>query len=80
MPRGKNTPIARPWLSVAPKAAGFVVIFRLYLEGAGNTALLWAPLVSAMAAATIVIAPLVLAFLVAQRRFVEGITFTGLKG
>lgn len=42
------------WLSVAPKAAGFVVIFRLYLEGAGNTALLWAPLVSAMAAATIV--------------------------
>ena len=33
-----------------------------------------------MAAATIVIAPLVLAFLLAQRRFVEGITFTGLKG
>jgi multiple sugar transport system permease protein len=33
-----------------------------------------------MAAATIVISPLVLAFLVAQRRFIEGITFTGLKG
>ena len=33
-----------------------------------------------MAAATLVIAPLVVAFLVAQRRFVEGITFTGLKG
>ena len=33
-----------------------------------------------MAAATIVITPLVLAFLVAQRRFIEGITFTGLKG
>jgi multiple sugar transport system permease protein len=33
-----------------------------------------------MAAATIAIAPLVLAFLVAQRRFIEGITFTGLKG
>jgi multiple sugar transport system permease protein len=33
-----------------------------------------------MAAATIVIAPLVLAFLVAQRRFVEGVVFTGMKG
>lgn len=33
-----------------------------------------------MAAATTVIAPLVIAFLVAQRRFIEGITFTGLKG
>jgi multiple sugar transport system permease protein len=33
-----------------------------------------------MAAATIVITPLVLAFLMAQRRFIEGITFTGLKG
>jgi NADH-quinone oxidoreductase subunit N len=42
------------WLSVAPKAAGFIVIFRLYLEGAGSTALVWVPLVSAMAALTIV--------------------------
>lgn len=42
------------WLSVAPKAAGFIVIFRLYLEGAHDTALIWAPLVSAMAALTIV--------------------------
>ncbi len=42
------------WLSVAPKAAGFVVIFRLYLEGASGTALVWVPLVSAMAALTIV--------------------------
>jgi multiple sugar transport system permease protein len=33
-----------------------------------------------MAAATIVTAPLVLAFLFAQRRFIEGITMTGLKG
>jgi multiple sugar transport system permease protein len=33
-----------------------------------------------MAAATIVILPLVLAFLLAQRRFIEGVTFTGLKG
>jgi NADH-quinone oxidoreductase subunit N len=42
------------WLSVAPKAAGFIVIFRLYLEGAGSSALLWVPLVSAMAGLTIV--------------------------
>ena len=33
-----------------------------------------------MAAATIVIMPLVAAFLLAQRRFIEGVTFTGLKG
>jgi len=32
-----------------------------------------------MAAATIIILPLVVAFLVAQKRFVEGITFTGMK-
>ncbi len=32
-----------------------------------------------MAAATIVIAPLVIAFLFAQRRFIEGIAFTGMK-
>ena len=31
------------WLSVAPKAAGFVVIFRLYLEGVGEPVLLWVP-------------------------------------
>ena len=42
------------WLSVAPKAAGFIVVFRLYLEGAGSSALLWVPVVSAMAALTIV--------------------------
>lgn len=42
------------WLSVAPKAAGFIVIFRLYLEGAGSAALVWVPLVSAMAGLTIV--------------------------
>jgi len=34
---------------------------------------------SLMAAATVVITPLVFAFLVAQRRFIEGVTFTGLK-
>ncbi len=32
-----------------------------------------------MAAALVVITPLVLAFLLAQRRFIEGITFTGIK-
>lgn len=42
------------WLSVAPKAAGFIVMFRLYLEGAGSAALLWVPLVSAMAGLTII--------------------------
>ncbi|MCC6869057.1 MAG: carbohydrate ABC transporter permease [Burkholderiales bacterium] len=34
---------------------------------------------SLMAAATVVITPLVFAFLIAQRRFIEGVTFTGLK-
>lgn len=42
------------WLSVAPKAAGFLVVFRLYLEGAGSAGLLWVPVVSAMAGITIV--------------------------
>ena len=42
------------WLSVAPKAAGFIVIFRLYLEGAGSTALVWVPIVSALAGITII--------------------------
>ncbi|MBX7184942.1 MAG: NADH-quinone oxidoreductase subunit N, partial [Vicinamibacteria bacterium] len=42
------------WLSVAPKAAGFIVIFRLYFEGASGTALVWVPLVSALASLTIV--------------------------
>jgi multiple sugar transport system permease protein len=32
-----------------------------------------------MAAATAVTAPLVLAFLLAQRAFVEGVTMTGIK-
>ncbi|MEK7836819.1 MAG: NADH-quinone oxidoreductase subunit N [candidate division NC10 bacterium] len=42
------------WLSVAPKAAGFVVIFRLYLEGMGERVLLWVPLAASLAAVTIV--------------------------
>jgi multiple sugar transport system permease protein len=32
-----------------------------------------------MAGATLITAPLVLAFLVARRRFIQGITLTGLK-
>src|SRR5581483_5994648 len=42
------------WLSVAPKAAGFVVVFRLYLEGAGGAGSVWVPVVSALAGLTIV--------------------------
>jgi NADH-quinone oxidoreductase subunit N len=42
------------WLSVAPKAAGFIVVFRLYLEGAGGAAFLWVPVVTVLAALTIV--------------------------
>ena len=42
------------WLSVAPKAAGFIVVFRLFLEGAGSAGLVWVPVVSAMAGLTIV--------------------------
>jgi len=42
------------WLSVAPKAAGFVALFRVYLEGAGEHAMLWVPVVAGLAAVTIV--------------------------
>ena len=42
------------WLSVAPKAAGFVVIFRLYLEGVGDAVLLWVPLAAGLATVTII--------------------------
>src|SRR3954462_7232410 len=42
------------WLSVAPKAAGFIVVFRLYVEGAGTAAFVWVPVVSALAGLTIV--------------------------
>src|SRR3954469_3153846 len=42
------------WLSVAPKAAGFIVVFRLYIEGAGRAGFLWVPVVSTLAALTIV--------------------------
>jgi NADH-quinone oxidoreductase subunit N len=48
-----NTPFVA-WLSVAPKAAGFVVILRLYLEGVGEAALVWLPAMAALASLTIV--------------------------
>jgi NADH-quinone oxidoreductase subunit N len=42
------------WLSVAPKAAGFMVIFRLYLEGVGDRVILWVPLAAGLATVTII--------------------------
>ena len=48
-----NTPFVA-WLSVAPKAAGFVAIIRLFLEGVGDAALVWIPAISVLAGMTIV--------------------------
>ncbi|MCI0546891.1 MAG: NADH-quinone oxidoreductase subunit N [Candidatus Rokubacteria bacterium] len=48
-----NTPFVA-WLSVAPKAAGFIAIFRLYVEGVGDQALFLVPLAAGLAAVTIV--------------------------
>ena len=42
------------WLSVAPKAAGFIAIIRLFLEGVGDAALIWIPALSVLAGMTIV--------------------------
>jgi NADH-quinone oxidoreductase subunit N len=42
------------WLAIAPKAAGFIVIIRLYLEGVGASALVWLPGLAALASLTIV--------------------------
>jgi NADH-quinone oxidoreductase subunit N len=42
------------WLSVAPKAAGFVAILRLYVEGAGSAALMWMPFIATLAAMTVI--------------------------
>ena len=42
------------WLSVAPKAAGFVAIFRVFLEGVGDPVALWVPIVAGLAAITMV--------------------------
>jgi NADH-quinone oxidoreductase subunit N len=40
------------WLSVAPKAAGFVTLFRVYFEGVGDRAAVWAPVAAALATVT----------------------------
>jgi len=42
------------WLSVAPKAAGFIAIIRLFVEGVGSAALIWMPAISVLAGMTIV--------------------------
>lgn len=42
------------WLSVTPKAAGFVGLFRLYFEGAGDGASMWGPIAAMLATVTIV--------------------------
>jgi NADH-quinone oxidoreductase subunit N len=42
------------WLSVAPKAAGFVALFRVYFEGLGAGLAFWVPMAAALAAITIV--------------------------
>jgi NADH-quinone oxidoreductase subunit N len=42
------------WLSVAPKAAGFVALFRVYFEGMGPDASTWGPMAAGLATLTIV--------------------------
>jgi NADH-quinone oxidoreductase subunit N len=42
------------WLSIAPKAAGIVVIMRVFVEGVGGVAMTWVPVLSALAAVSIV--------------------------
>src|SRR6185369_4560598 len=40
------------WLSVAPKAAGFVAIFRVYFEGGAERAAAWVPVAPLLATIT----------------------------
>ena len=40
------------WLSVAPKAAGFVALFRVYFEGGGDRATAWVPAAALLATIT----------------------------
>lgn len=42
------------WLSVAPKAAGFVALFRIYFEGAGASVTTWVPIAAGLATLTII--------------------------
>ncbi len=48
-----NTPFVA-WLAVAPKAAGFIAIIRLYVEGFGDSNFVWMPTVAAVAGMTII--------------------------
>jgi len=43
------------WLSIAPKAAGFVVMLRLFVEGVGTAAEIWVPVLATLAGVTIVV-------------------------
>jgi NADH-quinone oxidoreductase subunit N len=40
------------WLSVAPKAAGFVALFRVYFEGGSERAAAWVPVMALLATIT----------------------------
>jgi NADH-quinone oxidoreductase subunit N len=40
------------WLSVAPKAAGFVALFRVYFEGGEERAAIWVPVAALLATIT----------------------------
>jgi NADH-quinone oxidoreductase subunit N len=40
------------WLSVAPKAAGFVALFRVYFEGGDERAVVWVPVAALLATVT----------------------------
>ncbi|MGH7389119.1 MAG: NADH-quinone oxidoreductase subunit N [Candidatus Rokuibacteriota bacterium] len=42
------------WLSVTPKAAGFVALVRVYFEGVGPEAARWVPMAAGLATVTIV--------------------------
>jgi NADH-quinone oxidoreductase subunit N len=42
------------WLSVAPKAAGFIALFRVYFEGVGPAVTLWVPVAAGLATVTII--------------------------
>jgi len=42
------------WLSIAPKAAGFVVILRVFVEGVGDAAQVWVRVLAVLAAISIV--------------------------
>jgi len=40
------------WLSVTPKAAGFITLFRVYFEGTGSSAEAWMPIAAGLATLT----------------------------